>query len=125
MQVSIICLVTVYGFVGDGLSLAQGVIITPGEKKACQDLKGYMDKYKSAILKSRGDERERRITDLKKEYAATLDALPSKSKAEMGNWEKLTTLMIDASSGDPEKREEDQAASFGIIFQACGGALRP
>jgi len=117
---------TLWWVMGNGQVRAQGAAsLPPEEKKACEELKGYLDKYKAAIVQSRGPEREQRIADLKKQFAGTFDKLPGPAKAELATWEKRCALVYDTVTGEMEKREVDLAVSFGILFQACRGALKP
>lgn len=121
-----LCLVVLWWVVGlDRVSAQGAAALPPEEKKACEELKGYLNKYKAAIVHSRDAERDRRIADLKKQYSGTLDKLPGAAKAELATWERRCTLVYDTVTGEMEKREEDLAVSFGILFQACRGALKP
>ncbi len=121
-----LCLIVLWCAVGPDRVCAQGAAsLPPDEKKACEELKGYLDKYKAAIVQSRGAEREQRLADLKKQYSGTLEKLPASAKAELPTWERRSTLVYDSVSGEIEKREEDLAISFGILLQACRGALKP
>jgi hypothetical protein len=117
--------VTTYVNCQDDKRDAGRIAISSQERMSCEALKGYMDKYKSILRQSQGVDRERRIADLKAEYRSTVDKLPARAKSELGTWEQRCAILFDMPTGDTEKKEEELAVSFGVLYQACGGTLRP
>ncbi len=104
---------------------AQQATITPEERKACEDLRAYMEKFKALVRQSQGKERDSGITELKKGFGPKLDKLPAQAKTELAEWEKSCTRLYDAPASEEDQHAEAIAKNFGIMRQICGGALKP
>ncbi len=109
----------------DRAEAQQAATIAPEERKACEDLRVYMDKFKTLARQSQGKDRDSRIAELKTEFSPKLDKLPEQAKAELGDWEKSCILLYDGPASDEDTHAEAIAKNFGIMRQACGGALKP
>ena len=104
---------------------AQQAAFAPEERKACEDLRSYMDKFKALARQSQGKDRDRGMAELKKEYGTKLDKLPGQAKTELVDWEKSCILLYDAPASEEDQHAEAMAKNLGIMRQACGGALKP
>ena len=109
----------------DAAEAQQAAAVAPEERKACEDLRSYMDKFKALARQSQGKDRDRGMAELKKEYSAKLDKLPGQAKTELVDWEKSCILLYDAPASEEDRHAEAMAKNLGIMRQACGGALKP
>jgi hypothetical protein len=110
---------------GSGRAEAQQATITPEERKACEDLRTYMDKFKALVRQSQGKERDSGIIELKKDFGPRLVKLPGQAKTELAEWEKSCTRLFDAPASEEDQHAEAVAKNFGIMRQICGGTLKP